>query len=376
MIHLDISREKWEELESYHKEYIRITFPDNLRKFLTDTKVSAEDKNLLKAVFKKQNILFKDNGEIDENNLQEVVRWCISEDIDILADRTEKENLFNGLFPGIGTKKKESPNDRALKENCISNLLKIFGYSGFSDGKKVLMKNGNGWNRHSFMAELGIKVCPYCNRQYITSYFIGVNKDKKDSEKQSAETENEMARTTTDTDHYYPKSFFPLLSMNIHNMIPSCQICNSRMKLNKVRSKEERHLYPYKDKSSILKFEINFDKLEDLYNFSQSDIKISLKYPKRGEYHKRAEQSVELFKLEQIYQAHTDIVYCLKENMKNYSEKKYEKIFCKNYGEIFGSYDEFLRILYPFLNEDEKNVPLTKMKKDIYKFIRSKGNED
>lgn len=74
MIHLDIPREKWEELESYHKEYIRITFPANLSKFLTDTKVSTEDKNLLKAVFKKQNILFKDDGEIDEKNLQEVVK--------------------------------------------------------------------------------------------------------------------------------------------------------------------------------------------------------------------------------------------------------------------------------------------------------------
>lgn len=295
--------------------------------------------------------------------------------------------MFDGLFPGKstneGTNEKGTTANHAPERRCISNLLKILGYSDFSGGQRVKMKNKKGWNRHSFMAELGIQVCPYCNRQYITSYFIGDNKDKKDSEKQSAEAENEkaenkneMARTTTDTDHYYPKSFFPLLSMNIHNMVPSCQICNSRMKLNKVRSKEERHLYPYKDKSGILKFEINFDKLEDLYNFSRSDIEISLKYPKRGAYHKRAEQSVELFKLEQIYQAHTDIVYCLKENMKNYSEKNYEKIFCKNYGEIFGSYDEFLRILYPFLSEDEKDVPLTKMKKDIYKFIRAKEKED
>ena len=81
------------------------------------------------------------------------------------------------------------------------------------------------------MDEIGIKVCPYCNRQYITSYSVSPEGKR-------------IRKTTTDTDHYYPVSKFPFLSMNIHNMVPSCQICNSRLKLDKVSCKRDAHLYP------------------------------------------------------------------------------------------------------------------------------------
>ncbi|MFM9745842.1 hypothetical protein ACKI2C_50665, partial [Streptomyces brasiliscabiei] len=70
---------------------------------------------------------------------------------------------------------------------------------------------GRQWSRHKFITSLGVKVCPYCNRQYITSY----------------ESEADDMKTTADADHYYPKVEYPILQMNIFNLIPSCGVCNS-----------------------------------------------------------------------------------------------------------------------------------------------------
>ncbi len=57
-------------------------------------------------------------------------------------------------------------------------------------------------------------MCPYCNRQYISSYEYGIDD----------------SRTTADADHYYPKEQYPILQMNIFNLVPSCNVCNSRTK--------------------------------------------------------------------------------------------------------------------------------------------------
>ena len=85
---------------------------------------------------------------------------------------------------------------------------------------------------------------------------------------------------------------------------------------------------------------------------------------------KRAEQSKKIFRLEEVYETHRDIVYRLKNEIRDYSREEYNKIFCENYTDLFGGYDRFIEVLHPFLAEDEKNTPLTKMKKDIYFYLK------
>lgn len=347
MIYVDVAKDKWKEFVNYHSQYIEETVPDNWERFLKNKKIGLQYKKLVFKVLKRQGIVIPrvKNNEKKEK-LKSLINYCISPDIDKLANIT-KEQLFNGIL---------KEDDKRIKE-CIDYIIMILGYKKFSEGVNVKTNSGQIWNRHTFMSSLGIKVCPYCNRQYITSYTVtDENKDK--------------VRTTTDTDHYYPKSYFPLLSMNIYNMIPSCQVCNSRMKLNKVTCKEERHLYPYRDTSDSLRFEVQYNDLEELYNFSLDDIKILLKESQKSEIKDRAERSKRIFKLEEVYAAHKNIIFDLKNNMSRYSSKEYEKIFCKNYTDIFGGYDNFLEVLYPFLAENENETPLTKMKKDIYYFIK------
>lgn len=349
MIHINITEAKWTELEKYHKEHIYKTVPKNWRVFRVNTKIQDFDKWKVYQIFQCQKIDFprpddSDDAEkkLTEKQLQSLIDLCVSENIDEWADKTSKDKLFQNL----------SDDKKKLYIGYINSIL---GYEKFSEGAQVKMSNGKMWCRHSFMDEIGIKVCPYCNRQYITSYYW----------------ENKV-RTTTDTDHYYPKSNFPLLSMNIHNMVPSCQICNSRMKLNKVNNTKERHLNPYVDGSDSLRFEIPFTKLSDLYNFKKEDIHILLNENVPGEVSKRAKHSKEIFKLEQVYEAHKDIVFDLKNSIKEYSNEKYNQIFCKNYTDIYGGYEKFMEVLYPFLTDNDTMVPLTKMKKDIYFYIKER----
>ena len=91
-------------------------------------------------------------------------------------------------------------------------IKKFFNYSEW-----MTMKNE--WRR-KLMSAIGIQICPYCDRQYITSY--------------------SDAKTTAELDHFFLKDKYPLFSLSLFNFIPSCHICNALFKHEK-----ELHTYPY-----------------------------------------------------------------------------------------------------------------------------------
>ena len=123
-----------------------------------------------------------------ELQIPNIIRWCTSEDIHTLADET-LEDLFDGLTFEISEEK---------KQNCVKHIRYILGYQNFSGSSCIKTKDGRPWSRETFMDEIGIKVCLYCNRQYITSYSVSPEGKR-------------IRKTTTDTDHYYPVSKFPFL---------------------------------------------------------------------------------------------------------------------------------------------------------------------
>ena len=55
---------------------------------------------------------------------------------------------------------------------------------------KKLYEEGK-WSRHKLLSLMGIEVCPYCQRNYISSY---------------------GKKTIADLDHFYPKSLYPIFS--------------------------------------------------------------------------------------------------------------------------------------------------------------------
>lgn len=91
---------------------------------------------------------------------------------------------------------------------AVAKILKmIFCYNCF---------NGKEWdyNSHRFVQDLNVSVCPYCNRNYITSVADNAG--------------NKIIGPTLD--HFFSQTDFPLLSVSLYNLVPSCSICNSNLK--------------------------------------------------------------------------------------------------------------------------------------------------
>ena len=188
---------------------------------------------------------------------------------------------------------------------------------------------------YKLIEKLSLNVCPYCNRNYIST----VNKKRK---------------KRADLDHFYPKSKFPILSLSIYNLIPSCSYCNT-LKRDKVFTLTE-NLYPYEEGIEEIQY---FDyKLNSL-----SEISIELK----KNINKKMDNNAYQLLLDDLYQSHTDIVKNIIEN-----SQKYNDIYCSEINQLIGIKGKrqitTQEIKY-FLGYTDKNktkdTPLGKLKNDI-----------
>ncbi|MCL7987091.1 hypothetical protein M8998_03945 [Sphingobacterium sp. lm-10] len=114
-----------------------------------------------------------------------------------------------------------------------SRIQSVFDYDDFIREKEE-------WYAYKLTEQLGVNVCPYCNRNYIHTS-IG-----------------KFGRTRAEIDHFYPKSKYPFLAISLYNLIPSCHVCNSNLK----RSKDfytDKHIHPYEHNyTDDFRFEISY----------------------------------------------------------------------------------------------------------------------
>lgn len=154
----------------------------------------------------------------------QLIASIIRDDTLYLFSNVSKIELFNWSMGRKLSDTKLKSIDIVHHKDAIAILEGIFNYSELLNNSSI-----NPTPRHQIMSAMGVSVCPYCNRQYITIY----NDSESDTEK-----------STADLDHYYIKSAYPYLSLSLYNFVPSCQICNSRFK----KTKDfyiHPHIYPY-----------------------------------------------------------------------------------------------------------------------------------
>ena len=98
----------------------------------------------------------------------------------------------------------------------VNNMLKeFFNYDNFA-GRKGQGKKGGGIPLIKEVLK-HIRYCPYCNADMIYT----IKCDDNDKPYKSA------------FDHFYPRSRYPFLGLSLYNLIPSCDRCNSKFKLDK-----------------------------------------------------------------------------------------------------------------------------------------------
>lgn len=286
----------------------------------------------------------------------------------------------------------ENPEDMVCK--------KIFKYGSLNNKKSCQEESTAYW----LQRQLGVKVCPYCNRMYTTTLF---GEDK----------------IRPDFDHFYPKSKYPYLAVSLFNLIPSCSMCNKR-KGDKAevicQDKEGKNLgiiYPYDEsfdepqrcisfrvipgrkevlsgQSDEFTIELQPQKYSEQLEFintgaviTKTDLKTRFEhkiksYPagkgedvaeKESQFWDRAEASIELLLIEKFYNEHKDEVRALLRNRYQYNQDSIELIM-KTIVKVRhpDATEQEIKLLtrdmlyFAFLrHEDWEKSPLNKLKSDI-----------
>lgn len=277
---------------------------------------------------------------------------------------------------------------------------KIFKYNCLKYEKKCQTESTAYW----LQRQLEVRVCPYCNRMYTTT-LLGENKIRPDF------------------DHFYPKSKYPYLAVNLFNLIPSCSICNKRKsdKAEVIHKKEKNEnksiIYPYDESFDEPQRRISFrvipskkevmtgqsdeftielqpkkysDKLEfnntggvlaktDMKTRFEHKIKSSLTgkdedvAKRESQFWNRAEASINLLLIENIYNCHKSEIMTLLRNHYQYNQDSIKLIMktslkMKHPDTADQEIKQLTRdILYfAFLQHEEwGKSPLNKLKSDI-----------
>ena len=135
---------------------------------------------------------------------------------------------------------------------------------------------------HDLVKALGIKTCPYCNRQFIHSF-------------------EALRAERPELDHFYPKATYPMLCLSFYNLIPVCHSCNH------VKLDDEVGVNPYR-RAFRRKFVIvdkNGNKVSKsrIYKLTEKEIKLQFEGRDADE-----EKNVAVLGLENVYNKHADYV--------------------------------------------------------------------
>lgn len=386
MIKLNINEEQMEKIKNEHKVWLE----NNI--FKKDIIITKEDTKKIKNSNSKINLKKYSKKELEI--LREMKKYIVKDKDEnhIIIPRDEIkiiEKIYRHrpnkipLYQLVNYV--ESGEKEVIKKILAQGLEKFFleelntevvelAKSNYKDCKvkKVInyelmnKKNEDGIShRNKIISMMGVRVCPYCNRNYITNY------KKKD---------NKSEFTTADLDHFYPQSKYPLLALSLYNFIPSCQICNSRMKGDE---NTEGAIYPYNESFDDYdtKFTTGIEIVEQLLN-EKKEFKVFLKIKsssKEGDIEK-INKSKKLFKLDEIYEtSHNDYIKEMINNIKIHPDS-----YLKEIADIFTDvecidcskskktkYSDELKsrlediIKKPYKDRIEKGEPLSKLTKDI-----------
>lgn len=245
-------------------------------------------------------------------------------------------------------------------ERIKENLLSVFNYKGFRASEHA----------YKLLEALNVKVCPYCNRQFISIY----NSDD--------------GKTGPELDHFLPKSKYPYLALSFYNLIPCCHVCNSNLKgsLDTYGS----HLNPYVEGfGNDIKFTIRFaqteKEIDDIYKGLTSDDLKNGNYT--GTYvdfllgksdnfeigfvglstlnkYKKAMNNIRDFKLVGLYKNHRDYIQELIKKAIVYNKTRIDELYSQYGGTLFSSREEVVStIIGNYI--DEKDLD----KRVLAKFI-------
>ena len=139
--------------------------------------------------------------------IRETVEELLCADVDVIADVYDRFLALH--IPATMPDPKGSGKKVRSKE--YKELDAIFKYT---DKYDVVI--ADFFNEKA--TELHITTCYYCELAYINTYNVISGSTR-------------IAKRQFDVDHFLPKTKCPIVGLSLFNFVPSCQVCNSRIKL-------------------------------------------------------------------------------------------------------------------------------------------------
>ena len=256
-----------------------------------------------------------------------------------LTARPEKLcEMHNELYSKI---KNEAGEIDEIDIQCIKS---VFCYSAYFDKNKKMS--------YALAKLIGVNTCTYCNRIYTMT--VDNTKDGDDY----------IIRP--EFDHWFSQTDYPDLALSYYNLIPSCHICNSNLKLNQ-NMKLNQHIHPYIDRKAGFSFTyiptslgpvVDIEKNQDVDNI----------------YYERVKNTLEIFKIPQIYATHSgfelkDLLDLATNNHPDYIST----LVNKTISELKLSEEDVYRMLFGIEINEEHYLkrPMSKFKSDIIKKIKN-----
>ena len=188
--------------------------------------------------------------------------------------------------------------------------------------------------------ELGVKTCPYCNRQFIYS-FKGVRKERPE------------------LDHFLPKQDNPLFCLSFYNLVPVCHSCNHE----KLEDRLQVNPYVKGFQSPFMITDKNGVKLSKskIYHLTEKEIRLRFENPTPEE-----DVNIRTLGLVDVYNKHKDYVKELIDKSMAYDAHARKALV-----ESFQGAGVNPRQVYDFvwgrhlMDAEYEDRPLSKLTKDI-----------
>lgn len=297
--------------------------------------------NTIDNFYKQISEKFKKNLSKNEKN----IKWSISL-IELNSLISKKLKGFRENLDLEKLIKMEYPDLCKLVEYIKSNQSKT---KLTIREKDIFLTLYSRLNNALFVKDLDVKVCPYCNRNYILNF------QKKGKE-----------NATAQLDHFFDKKKYPYLAISIYNLVPSCGTCNQRKS-----TIEETIFYPYLESfNNSVKFSLKGIRSrnelikENLDFFDEKRIELDYKILNDKD---KVEKHIEVFNIKNLYNEHKDIVSELLQKSVIYSDDYLESLLDEYEGTLFKNREDLLRLITGgYIDDTDINKrPLSKLIKDI-----------
>ncbi len=224
-------------------------------------------------------------------------------------------------------------------DSFFKNISQVFDYNFLGQDK--------AYTSYTLTENLGVRTCVYCNRNY------SLTQTKRDPKKGRL--------MNPQLDHYFPQSKYPLLQISFFNLIPSCDICNSRVK-NDFDFDLNIHTHPYQRENPDFYFSYR-------PRFTNEDKGYQIYFHADNAEGQKAKTTAEAMLTDRIYEAHQYELEDLIKLKKAYSEKYLDTLQSFFPGTTF---EEVYRLIIgtEMLPMNFHKRPFSKFKSDILNELR------